>query len=71
MVRLTIFFPGRQTYFGMHEIHQVTWLSKDGLAMSHSQWHNLDQKFVALTLEPPSDTQEPRSSLAGAGQWRF
>lgn len=53
-------FLADETFFGIHEIHRVTWMSKDGLAMSHSQWHNLEQKFVALTLEPSPDSQEPR-----------
>jgi isoamylase len=41
-----------ETYYAFDGLHKVTWLNKDGLSMSQSQWHNLDQNFVALTLEP-------------------
>ncbi len=41
-----------ETFYAFEGIHRVAWMNKDGVNMAQSQWHNLDQKFVALNLEP-------------------
>ncbi len=41
-----------ETYYAFSPAHKVTWFNKDGQGMSQSQWLNLDQRFVALTLDP-------------------